>query len=102
MLQAWNASTIPADPSRALVLISWDNPNSEREFEERTDIEILALGLPWEPVPAEAVPLLASFNSDSQLAQTAALMATSGDSPAAELPTVHRALRDALGMRTYR
>lgn len=56
---AWHATTIPADPSQSLVVVEWDNPNFEVEFESLPGVR--PLGRPWEPLPADAVPLLASF-----------------------------------------
>lgn len=55
----WEEHTIPGDPSKHLLFIEWDNHNDEAAFEILPGV--LMLGQPWEPTPAEAVPLLASF-----------------------------------------
>jgi hypothetical protein len=55
----WHATTIPADPTQSLVLVSWNNPNAEMFFESQPGV--LFLGEPWETLSAEASPLLASF-----------------------------------------
>lgn len=55
----WEEHTIPGDPSKHLLFIEWDNHNDEAAFEVLPGV--LMLGQPWEPAPAEAIPLLASF-----------------------------------------
>jgi hypothetical protein len=72
----WHATPIPADPTRSFVVVEWDNPNEESAFERRP--EILPLGNPWEPLPAEAIPLLASF----QVAINTGATLPSTDTPA--------------------
>lgn len=55
----WEEHTIPGDPSKHLLFIEWDNHNDEAAFEILPGV--LMLGQPWEPTPAEAIPLLTSF-----------------------------------------
>lgn len=93
--QHWQATSIPADPTRALVVIHWDNPNAEAEFEARP--EVLALGAPWEPIPAEVAPLLESLadpaftpNALTAAARTGGAMLTD---TVAQPDTVYSALR---------
>lgn len=59
-LAAWGSTPIPGDPTKALVDVKWDDdPNGQSRFESLPGV--LCLGYPWETLPAEAVPLLASF-----------------------------------------
>lgn len=61
--EGYEASPIPADPSKSIVYAHWDNPNWEREFEELEGVTWL--GFPWDPPPAETVPLLLSLQPDT-------------------------------------
>lgn len=88
------AQKIPADPTRSLVRIDWDNPNLEQEFEARP--EVLHLGFSWEPLPDEAVPLLASFQQGDVV--NSAATATAAPLEAAPPISVARALR-SIGWR---
>jgi hypothetical protein len=57
---AWGMSPIPGDPTKVLLDVKWDdNPNARAAFESLPGV--LPIGYPWEPLPAAAVPLLASF-----------------------------------------
>lgn len=58
----WHAVEIPGDPTKCMVVVDWTNPNLEAEFEQLEGV--LRLGSPWEPLPDEAVALLASFQED--------------------------------------
>jgi hypothetical protein len=62
----WHAHVIPGDPSKSLLVVMWDNLNREIEFESLGGV--MPLGDPWEQLPADAVPLIASFQSESDLA----------------------------------
>lgn len=53
----WHSTAIESDPSQSIIVVRWDNPNSETEWESLP--EVLALGDPWEPMPVEAAALLA-------------------------------------------
>lgn len=89
------AQPIPADPTRSLVSIDWDNPNLEQEFEALPGV--LHLGFAWEPLPDEAVPLLASFQQRD--ASTAAMTTIAAPAAEAHPPvSVARALR-SIGWR---
>lgn len=69
-LEAYEAHPIPADPTKSLVYVHWDNPNWEAEFE--ATLGVMWLGFPWEPPPAEAVPLLQSVYADQPLGTSGA------------------------------
>lgn len=93
--QGWQATNIPADSTRDLVVIHWDNPNAEAEFEARP--EVLALGAPWEPVSPEVGPLLESLadpaftpNAVTAAARTSGAMLTD---TVVQPETVYSALR---------
>lgn len=60
----WHAHGIPVDPTQSLLVVVWSNPNAEMDFEALPGV--LFLGEPWEPLPPEAVPLLASFQDSLQ------------------------------------
>jgi hypothetical protein len=61
----WGAMQVPGDPTKALLDVAWEeNPNGQIPFESLPGV--LPLGLPWGPLPAEAVPLLASFKHFSE------------------------------------
>lgn len=86
--QAWCATGIPADPTQEFVIITWDNPNAEEEFEARP--EVLSLGAPWEPLPDAAVPLIESMQDPEKLAtQSLSKTILSADT---QPETVHSAL----------
>lgn len=55
----WHAAPIPADPTQSLVVVKWDEPGAEADFESLPGV--LPLGAPWELLPDSAAPLLASF-----------------------------------------
>lgn len=55
----WHATTASEDAPQSLVVVLWDNPNLEAEWDSRP--EVLPLGEPWEAIPAEAAALLASL-----------------------------------------
>lgn len=93
--QAWSATPIPADPSQELVVITWDNPNAEDEFEARP--EVMVLGAPWEPLPDEAVPLIASMQDPTKV-EAATLSASRMLDVPQPIETVHRALRKLPGV----
>jgi hypothetical protein len=86
----WHAHVIPSDWTQSLVVVTWDNPTAETEYESRP--YVLPLGSPWEPLPAGAAPLLASF-IDAPLANNGA---TTPSLPSLDTPptdTVGTALR---------
>lgn len=68
----WHAHGIPADPLRSLLVVEWDNQNTQMEFEALADV--LPLGAPWEPLPAEAAPLLESLSDPARVAVTATMV----------------------------
>lgn len=93
--QAWQANGIPADPTLELVVVHWENLNAEAEFEARP--EVLALGAPWEPLPADVAPLLASLEDPSLVPNAVIASTTSVASPdtatTTQPETVYSALR---------
>lgn len=84
----WHASPIPSDPAQSLVVVQWDNPNWEIEFE--SIVGVLWLGHPWEPLPVEAVALIASFQPEETNSK-GVLDPPVGDTPS---PCVATALRN--------
>jgi hypothetical protein len=86
----WHATQPPDDPTQSLVVIDWENPNFQDVFEAQ--VGVLPLGHPWEPLPAEAVPVLASLQDPSAVAKGGAAIPTLPD-PAAAPDTVATALR---------
>jgi hypothetical protein len=99
----WHAQGIPGDPTKSLLFVNWGeghgHPNGEALLEARDGV--LPLGLPWEPLPAEAVPLLASFQDPApSLTVSGAIIAgapTVDATPAATV-SVGRALK-TIGIR---
>ncbi len=69
----WHAESIPGDPTKSLLTVQWGeghcHPAREGELESMPGV--LPLGYPWEPLPAEAVPLLASFQDPLAASATA-------------------------------
>lgn len=55
----WDAQVFPADPTQTLLIVTWENPNHEVEYE--ANAEVSHLGLPWEPLPDNATTLIASL-----------------------------------------
>jgi hypothetical protein len=89
----WDARPIDADPTQSLVMVTWDNPNFADEFEALPGV--VYLGLPWEPPPAEAVPLLASMQTAiEQTSGALTAVAPSTDSTSSPPASLGRMLRD--------
>ena len=80
----WHATPTPGDPTRSLVVVQWDNPNFEIEFESLPGV--LPLGAPWESLPAEAAPLLASFQPTGK---SGVAISLASDTVGAALSKVH-------------
>lgn len=89
----WHATPVPGDVTRSLVVVSWDNANYEDDFEASANV--LALGDPWNQLPANALPLLASFSDGPAQATANAPAVASPDTPAIPIPsdTVSAALK---------
>lgn len=84
LIRASGGSTpFPGDPTKSLLNVSWhDHPDERAAFEALPDV--VPLGLPWEPIPADAVPLLASFRDfDAAYAEAFARL-NDGNAAAAE------------------
>lgn len=73
----YHATGIPPDFSQWLVIVKWDNPNAEVEFESLAGV--LPLGAPWEPLPDAATPLLASLEDSSAAVRDATTSLPSTD-----------------------
>lgn len=86
----YDVQIIPADPAQTFLIVRWDNPNWEREFESNP--EVRHLGFAWEPMDADAIALLASLPGAPVAQTTAASSALlpSVDTPA---PSVARVLK---------
>lgn len=68
----WHATGIPSDATKSLlVVVEWNNPNEEAAFGLLPDV--LVLGAPWESLPADAVPMLASLEDPERVAAQAAV-----------------------------
>lgn len=86
----WHATDVPADPTKSFVVVLWDNPNAEVEFEALPGV--MPFGDPWSPLPADVAPLAASL-------QVAPVVAKSGGAAVVVTPdpsapdTVASALR---------
>jgi hypothetical protein len=90
----WNAHSVPGDPSHVLLTVQWGTGAnaSFREVELEAMPGVLPLGLPWAPLPAEAVPVLAAI---------AALQEPSIISVALSLPQVD-APPDSVGVALHK
>ena len=92
----FHSQSIPGDPTKTLVFVDWKNsPNGEADFESLPGV--LPLGFPWEPLPAEAAPLLASFQTLDAAAVAAGTAMLAVDAPA-PIDSVARALQK-IGIR---
>lgn len=69
---AYEATPIPADPTKCMVYVHWENENLEERFEAIPGV--MTLGFPWESPPADAVPLIQSlYQPNSDLISTQGL-----------------------------
>lgn len=62
---SWQAQPIPADQSKQLVWVQWENENMEESFEAHP--LVTSLGFGWEAPTSDVLPLLQSMiqpNSD--------------------------------------
>jgi hypothetical protein len=89
----WHATPVPSDPTKSLVVVRWDNPNFEVEFESLPGV--LPLGHPWEPLPTEAATLLASFQP-TPTAPAAARLAPATALPVTDVPATPESVAGAL------
>lgn len=85
-----DAQIIPVDPTQTLLVVRWNNPNWERDFEANS--EVRHLGFPWEAMDADAVALLASLPGAGVVQSSATLntLLPAVDSPP---PSVARVLK---------
>lgn len=92
LCREWHATPIPSDPTQSLLVVIWNDGNAEGQFESQHGV--LPLGDPWEELPAEAAPLLASFQGLSAVSVTGAIPTTDPPTPDPSTPdTVGAALR---------
>jgi hypothetical protein len=83
----WHATGIPPDFAQSLVIVKWDNPNDEREFESQ--LGVVRFPDPWEPMPADVALLLASFQDPLTTTQSVAI-------PLTDVPVAPESVASAL------
>jgi hypothetical protein len=87
----WDAHTIPADPSRSVLTIEWDNHNDWAAFDQLAEVQIV--GEDWETISPDVAALLASFSGDAPLTSSPA---TSAMAPVSEAPITPDSVSAAL------
>lgn len=86
---SFTAQPIPADASKSMVYIHWDNENLEERFEANPGV--MLLGFPWETPPDDAIPLIQSlYQSDTDLLASRGLSLPTSDSPPESLASMLR------------
>lgn len=99
-LPGWGAQPVSGDPSLSLLTVQWGNGLVPESWED--DLEampgVIPLGLPWEPLPPEAVPVLAAIAA----LQDPSTSTTNRALPVTDAPpdTVGRALHN-IGWRKF-
>jgi hypothetical protein len=98
-LPGWSAQPVPGDPSTSLLTVQWGNGLVPASWEDELEAMpgVLPLGLPWEPLPAQAVSALAAIQNP-ELASNKTVPAL--PITAAQPDTVGRALHK-IGWRLF-